>query len=86
MRQRRKPSLPGAAVSSSKAASHHQGVSSLGPKDLQYLKMLEIQNNEARRDGISDIISDGALGEKSYICKKCSDMQVDGYFHSTNSK
>lgn len=86
MRQSRKPSLPGAVVSSSKATSHHQGVSSLGPKDLQYLEMLKIQNNEARRDGISDSISDGALGEKSYICKKCSDMQVDGYFHSINSK
>ena len=76
MRQSRKPRLPGAAVSSSKVTSRHQGVSRLGPKDLQYLEMLEIQNNEARRDGISDIISDGALGEKSYICKKCSDMQV----------
>ena len=74
------------AVSFSKAAFCRQSVGSLGPKDLQYLQMFKIQKNEARKDGISDTMSDGALGEKSYICKTCSDMQVDGYSHSTNSK
>lgn len=75
-----------AALGSSKAASCHQCVGSLGSEDLQYLEMFKIQKNEARKDRISDSMSDGALGEKSYICRKCSDMQADGYSHSTNSK
>lgn len=63
------------AVSSSRAASCHQGVGSLGPKDLQYLQMFKIQKNEARKDRTSDTMSDGALGENSYICRKCSDIK-----------